>query len=170
MKRLLLVMAFAFAGAFAANAQCWMGGNMSFWYNDGSTKFSIAPEIGYSFHDNPVSLATGFGYHYHNYENDLGNVVTTHTFVLSPYVRCNLAYVDQFAFFLDGGADMAFLNDGMAWRAGLRPGIAFSPTGHWTAVAHMGFLGFDDGEYFGEKGFGMNFSAAVMNLGLYYNF
>ena len=170
MKRLLLVMAFAFAGAFAANAQCWMGGNMSFWYNDGSTKFSIAPEIGYSFHDNPVSLATGFGYHYHNYENDLGNVVTTHTFVLSPYVRCNLAYVDQFAFFLDGGADMAFLQDGMAWRAGLRPGVAFSPTGHWTAVAHMGFLGFDDGKYFGEKGFGMNFSAAVMNLGLYYNF
>ena len=170
MKRLLLVMAFAFAGAFAANAQCWMGGNMSFWYNDGSTKFSIAPEIGYSFHDNPVSLATGFGYHYYNYENDLGNVVTTHTFVLSPYVRCNLAYVDQFAFFLDGGADMAFLQDGMAWRAGLRPGVAFSPTGHWTAVAHMGFLGFDDGKYFGEKGFSMDFSAAVMSLGLYYNF
>ena len=170
MKRLLLVMAFAFAGAFAANAQCWMGGNMSFWYNDGGTKFSIAPEIGYSFHDNPVSLATGFGYHYYNYENDLGNVVTTHTFVLSPYVRCNLAYVDQFAFFLDGGADMAFLQDGMAWRAGLRPGVAFSPTGHWTAVAHMGFLGFDDGKYFGEKGFGMDFSAAVMSLGLYYNF
>lgn len=170
MKRLLLVMAFAFAGAFAANAQCWMGGNMSFWYNDGSTKFSIAPEIGYSFHDNPVSLATGFGYHYHNYENDLGNLVTTHAFVLSPYVRCNLAYVDQFAFFLDGGADMAFLDDGMAWRAGLRPGVAFSPTGHWTAVAHMGFLGFDDGKYFGEKGFSMDFSAAVMSLGLYYNF
>ena len=170
MKRLLLVMAFAFAGAFAANAQCWMGGNMSFWHNDGDTRFSVAPEIGYSFYDNPVSLAAGFGYHYHNYENDLGNIVTTHNFVVSPYVRCNLAYVEQFAFFLDGGADVAFLNDGMAWRAGLKPGISFSPTGRWTAVAHMGFLGFDDGEYFGEKGFGMDFSAAVMNLGLYYNF
>ena len=170
MKKLLLVMAFAFVGTFAANAQCWMGGNMSFWQGDSETKFSIAPEIGYSFHDNPVTLATAFGYHYYSYEDDLGDDHTTDAFVVSPYIRCNLAYVDQFSFFLDGGAEMAFLSDGTAWRAGLKPGVAFSPTGHWTAVAHMGFLGYDDGKYFGDKGFGMTFDASVVSLGLYYNF
>ena len=163
-------MAFAFVGTFAANAQCWMGGNMSFWHGDSETKFSIAPEIGYSFHDNPVSLATAFGYHYYSFEDELGDDHTTNTFVVSPYVRCNLAYFDRFSFFLDGGAEMAFLSDGTAWRVGLKPGVAFSPTGHWTAVAHMGFLGYDDGKYFGEKGFGMAFDASVVSLGLYYNF
>lgn len=170
MKKLLLVMAFAFVGTFAANAQCWMGGNMSFWHGDSETKFSIAPEIGYSFHDNPVSLATAFGYHYYSFEDELGDDHTTNTFVVSPYVRCNLAYFDRFSFFLDGGAEMAFLSDGTAWRVGLKPGVAFSPTGHWTAVAHMGFLGYDDGKYFGDKGFGMAFDASVVSLGLYYNF
>ena len=163
-------MAFAFVGTFAANAQCWMGGNMSFWHGDSETKFSIAPEIGYSFHDNPVSLATAFGYHYYSFEDELGDDHTTNTFVVSPYVRCNLAYFDRFSFFLDGGAEMAFLSDGTAWRVGLKPGVAFSPTGHWTAVAHMGFLGYDDGKYFGDKGFGMAFDASVVSLGLYYNF
>ena len=80
-------MALAFVGTFAANAQCWMGGNMSFWQGKSETKFSIAPEIGYSFYDNPISLAAAFGYNYYSYEDDLGDDHTTDAFVVSPYIR-----------------------------------------------------------------------------------
>lgn len=166
MKKLFLTLALAFAGIFAANAQVWIGGSAGARFKDGY-RINVAPEVGYSFNESPISVALALNFTLANAEG-----ITAWGMVASPYVRCNLATVEKFNFFLDLTGDF-YLPEikEMGWRVGLQPGIAWMATKHWTAAARVGFLGYAKGLYWGEKeGFGLDFSAAIPTIGLYYNF
>lgn len=165
MKKLFLVLALAFAGIFTANAQVWIGGSASANFKDGY-RINVAPEVGYSFNNSPISVAAAL-----NLTVGGADGTTVWGLVASPYVRCNLATVEKFNFFLDLTGDFYLpeIKD-MGWRVGLQPGIAWMATEHWTAAARVGFLGYSKGMYWDEEGFNIGFSAAIPTIGLYYNF
>ena len=162
MKKLVLTLALAFTGIFAANAQVWLGGSVGAQVKDGFS-VSVAPEIGYSFEDSPISIATALNF---ILVGEGGN--TSWGLIASPYVRCNLATVEKFNFFLDATGD--FVIPGGGWRAGLQPGIAWNATEHWTAAARIGFLGYNKSAFLGNEGFQLSFQSAIPSIGLYYNF
>lgn len=168
MKKFFLTLALAFAGIMSANAQLWLGGSTSVHAKDGFN-MSLAPEIGYSFSDSPITVAAAFNFM-------LGSSELTGTAFelgISPYVRCNLATVEKFNFFLDLTGDI-FIPDfkELGWRIGLQPGIAWNATEHWTVASRIGFLGYNNSLMFndGDQGFVLGFQSALPSLGLYYNF
>ena len=77
MKKLFLVLVFAFAGIFTANAQVWIGGGLGGKFQKEYTQLSISPEIGYAF-NNHWQVALGAGY---SFEKSL---ITTHELYLEP--------------------------------------------------------------------------------------
>lgn len=162
MKKLILTLALAFAGIFAANAQVWLGGSVGAQVKDGFA-VSVAPEIGYSFEDSPISIATALNFILTGAE---GN--TYWGLIASPYVRFKLATIEKFNFFLDATGDFYIPNGG--WRAGVQPGIAWNATEHWTAAARIGFLGYNKCPFLGAEGFILDFKSAIPSIGLYYNF
>ena len=166
MKKLFLTLALAFVGIFSANAQLWIGGGANGHFKDGFT-VSVAPEIGYSFTDTPISVASAFNLILT--KNELTNNEVNWGLVASPYVRCNLATVaNKFNVFLDATGDFYIPNGG--WRVGLQPGVAWMATEHWTAACRLGFLGYNKCPFLGEEGFGFNLQAALPAIYLYYNF
>ena len=164
MKKLFLTLALAF-GMFAANAQVWLGGSANAQFKDGF-RLSVAPEIGYSFNDSPISIATSL-----NFILGGSNGTTAWELIASPYVRCNLASIEKFNFFLDLTGDFCVPDfKEFGWRVGLQPGIAWMATEHWTAAARIGFIGYNKCAFFDGEGFVVDFAAAIPTIGLYYNF
>ena len=97
MKKLFLVLAFAFVGIFTANAQVWIGGSAGADITKTYYSFSIAPEVGYMIPNTPFTVAAAVNYsHGHS---DYGN---SNTIILSPYFRyvpCTIG--EKFSLFLD---------------------------------------------------------------------
>lgn len=164
MKKLFLVLAFAFAGIFAANAQVWVGGGLGAKIKHDDTNISIAPEVGYAF-NNHWQLALGAGYTFDKSDYGTANMLS-----LEPYVRYVATTIgDKFSLFFDLTGDFGLI-DASGWAATLRPGIAWMATEHWTAAFRFGFMGYDHGFYHGDNGFFMNCDLAAPQIRLYYNF
>ena len=164
MKKLFLVLAFAFAGIFAANAQVWVGGGLGAQITDENTRLTVSPEIGYAF-NNHWQLALGAGYTFDKSDYGTANMLS-----LEPYVRYVATTIgDKFSLFFDLTGDFGLI-DASGWAATLRPGIAWMATEHWTAAARIGFVGYNKCAFFDGEGFVVDFAAAIPTIGLYYNF
>ena len=164
MKKLFLVLAFAFVGIFTANAQVWIGGGLGAQINKDNTHLTVSPEIGYAF-NNHWQLALGAGYTFDKSDFGKANVLS-----LEPYVRYVATTIgDKFSLFFDLTGDFGLL-DASGWATTLRPGIAWMATEHWTAAFRFGFAGYDHGFYGADNGFFMNCDLAAPQIRLYYNF
>ena len=165
MKKLFLVLAFAFVGIFTANAQVWIGGGLDAQINKENTSLTVAPEIGYAF-NNHWQLALGAGYSFDKAEG----LPTINRLSLEPYVRYVATTIgDKFSLFFDLTGDFGLI-DASGWAATLRPGIAWMATEHWTAAFRFGFLGYDHSFYGADNGFFLNCELVAPQIRLYYNF
>ena len=102
MKKLFLVLALAFGGIFTANAQVWLGGSAKADVANGFTGFGIAPEIGYSFNNVPLTLACAADFNYAKVQKFDG----VWNLTLTPYVRYTVAQIEKFSFALDAMAEI----------------------------------------------------------------
>ena len=171
MKKLFLVLAFAFAGIFTANAQVWIGGGLGASIQKNHTSLSLAPEVGYAI-NNHWQVALGAGYGFNKTKADvLGETVTTttNTLALQPYVRYVATTVGKFSLFFDLCGDFGLLDDGRGYAVTLQPGIAWMATDHWTAAFRFGKVGYDH-NFYGTNGFLLNCDLAAPQIRLYYNF
>ena len=171
MKKLFLVLAFAFAGIFTANAQVWLGGGLGAQIEKNYTSISVSPEVGYAINDN-WQIALGASYNFEKIKPltpDL-NFQTKNFLSLEPYVRYVATTIgDKFSLFFDLTGDFGLI-DRSGWAATLRPGIAWMATEHWTAAFRFGFAGYDHGYYGANNGFFLNCDLASPQIRLYYNF
>jgi len=197
MKKSILTVIFAMAIIFSASAQehkWFIGGEVGFWsgkqtydfskvllthydydldfypyYNVTTTQIIVAPEIGYNITDK-FAVAASLGY-LHTKIKEYDNKVDG--FIISPYVRYTFLKSGIVSAFIDGGATFG-LSDFKGFEIGINPGIAVALTNRFSAVAHLGFLGYKDGKGVGNflngKGFGLDLSGYQSQLGFYYSF
>ena len=104
MKKLFLVLSFAFAGIFAANAQVWVGGGLGAQITDENTRLTVSPEIGYAF-NNHWQIALGAGYTFDKSDYGKANMLS-----LEPYVRYVATTIgDKFSLFFDLTGDFGLI-------------------------------------------------------------
>lgn len=186
MKKFLTLAVVAVASVFGATAgNLYIGGNVGFMHYEKDTykanEFSILPEIGYNL-NNTWSLGTTIGYSITGYCN---TGVSYHSFEFNPYARWTFLRTSNnlVQLFVDGtvGFGVGRVDDGgknesaITYVFGLKPGVAFNVTDHFSVVAHLGFLGYrgaDDNAYAqGEPRYGgLSVSGNDLMLGFYYNF
>ena len=177
MKKLFLVLALAFAGIFTANAQVWMGGSASAAVNKDVIGFTVAPEVGYCIPNTKWTVALGANYGFHDEKVVGGTHDTSHSLILSPYVRYSIVNIEKFGIFMDLTGDFNVLNtDYFSYAIALQPGIAWMATEHWTAAFRFAYAEYrhglnphDPGTPT-ENGFFANFTLGTPWIGLYYNF
>lgn len=178
-------MALAAMGTTASAGDWYAGGNIGFMHEskNGVTTntFAIQPEVGYNF-----SERWSFGGHIgYLYRNTAGQDINLNLFSINPYGRFTYYRTDNnlIQLFIDGGVGFGIgstsvsgkSHTAVTYEIGLKPGIAFNITDHFSVLAHLGFLGYhgannrakDGGE--AEYG-GVNFSSENLNIGLYYTF
>ena len=98
MKRLLFTIVFIFIGIFTVHAQWYIGGSVNAAINKESQAFSIAPDVGYSFTNAPLSIACALEYG-GKFSKDDGY---THSLTVSPYFRYEICDIgERFSLFLD---------------------------------------------------------------------
>ena len=165
MKKLFLTLVLAFTGIFAANAQLWIGGSAGAAFVKNYSTFTIAPEIGYSFNNTPLSVAVEVDYAFAKYKD----AKAEHELILKPYLRCNLAKIEKFSVFMDLTGDFGVVNN-KGYAISLRPGVAWMATKHWTAAFRFAFMQYDHGFYHLDNGFYLDCAAMAPQFGLYYNF
>ena len=166
MKKLFLVLAFAFAGIFTANAQVWLGGSVSTVMSKDTKSFEIAPEIGYSLTSVPLTFACAADFAYIKSETPFREGTGL---LLTPYIRYTIASIEKFSVALDAMGQFGLM-DAEGFRVGLRPIVAWMATKHWTAAFSVGFLGYDKMDYYEHGAFVLDFETAAPRFGLYYNF
>ncbi|MDR3226250.1 MAG: porin family protein [Prevotellaceae bacterium] len=178
MKRIILSAVFIMAIIVSANAQehkWFIGGAVGFdskTNDDVKTKtFIIAPEIGYNL-SNHFAIATSLKYAYISMKN--GAVKSdVDGFEISPYIRYTFLKSGIVSAFVDANADFG-LGDIDGFAAGLKPGVSVALTDRFHAVAHVGFLGYNDGKGVGSyedgKGFRFDVSGYQTSFGFYYSF
>ena len=167
MKKLLLVLALAFAGIFTANAQVWVGGGLGAQIEKNHTGISVAPEVGYMIPNTPFTVALGAIYNYGNIK-DIGS---TNALSLQPYFRyAPITIADKFVLFMDLTGDFNLMDaDKSAYAVMLQPGIAWMATDKWTAAFRFGKVGYDH-NFYGTDGFLLTGDLAAPQIRLYYNF
>ena len=186
MKKSILTAVFTMAMVLSANAQehkWFIGGEAGFWsakmsydlsfpysfYGMRATQIVVAPEIGYNVTDK-FAVAASLGY-LHTKVKDIDYKVDG--FIIKPYVRYTFLKTGILSAFVDGGATFG-LSDFKGFEAGINPGIAIAITNRFSAVAHLGFLGYNDGKGVGNfmngKGFGLDLSGYQSQFGFYYSF
>ena len=166
MKKLFLTLVLAFVGIMSANAQLWIGGSANAAFQKDNTEFKIAPEIGYSFNEH-WTVAAGLAFRHVDDKTDIVDV-NFNQFCIQPYVRYTACTIEKFSLFCDLAGDIDLLSPEM-YAVGLRPGIAWMATKHWTAAFRFGFLGYDHLFERGE-GFFLDCGLGTSSIGLYYNF
>ena len=173
MKKLFLVLAFAFAGIFTANAQVWIGGGLGADINKAYTQVSVSPEVGYMFPNSPFTLAVGVGYTYNNPKEG----TATNTLALQPYFRyVPVTIANKFSLFLDLTGDFGLLDSPKgAYAVMLQPGIAWMATDRWTAAFRFGKIGYNHNFYKNAdgdptEGFLLGCDLAAPSIRIYYNF
>ncbi|MBP5376839.1 MAG: outer membrane beta-barrel protein [Bacteroidaceae bacterium] len=186
MKKVILAALVAVA-SLSANAQVYLGGTLGFNAGkavdgaDNTTKFQIAPEVGYSFNEKwAVGLAISFTTANGDFnENGFPTSATKYgksstVFGFSPYARYTFAKTGIASFFLDGGVGFNFYNNdgGTAWQIGVRPGVKLSASEKVDFVAQLGYLGYAKASKGQGKGnmFGLNVDNTAIKFGVYYNF
>ena len=164
MKKLFLTLVIAFAGIFTANAQVWLGGSFNTAIGKNTTAIEIAPEVGYSLSNVPLTFAAAVDFAY----AEVDGVGHGWALALTPYVRYTVATVEKFSVALDALGQFGVKNvDG--YKVGVRPIVAWMATKHWTAAFSVGFLGYDKMNY-DQGAFVLDFETAAPRFGLYYNF
>ena len=164
MRKLLLSIFMLCILSVAANAQVYMGGTFGFTYrkdvNDVSKRdFTLVPEIGYQLNDK-ISTGMNLGYRH------IGNTTISGftyacdkyiSFGIAPYIRYNLYQNHKVRIFADGVASLWHVKykglqnageqtgkdiDGNRWTVGIRPGIAYDATQHFSCLAKIGWFGY----------------------------
>ena len=170
MKKLFLVLALAFAGFFTANAQVWIGGSANALVNKDLTRINAAPEIGYCLPNSNWTIALGANYGFRQVNQNDDAPTTTHSVILSPYVRYTICSIEKFSLMMDLTGDFDVTSEQFGYRVGLQPCIAWMATKHWTAAFRFAFVGYNQCNFYGDKGFCLDFATAAPGFGLYYNF
>ena len=169
MKKIFLVIAFAFLGVFTAQAQWYIGGGLNAAFGKENKTFTFAPDAGYCFENAPLSLGCAIEY---------GGTIQSgeaysHSLTLSPYLRYTICDIgERFSFFTDFGGDVDALQLGW-FDIGLSPGVSFDLTDHWSAEFSAGFLGYEWEQVPDDKPiqrFVLNFEAVAPRFRFYYNF
>ena len=162
MKKVLLTLVIALTGIFTANAQVWLGGSVSGAFTKDASAIEVAPELGYSLTNVPLTFACAADYAY------VKAGESAWAMTLTPYVRYTVAKVEKFSVALDALCEFGVKNvDG--FKTGIRPIVAWMATEHWTAAFSVGFLGYDKMNY-NQGAFVLDFETAAPRFGLYYNF
>ena len=147
------------------NSSFYLGGSLGTRISSNQRTFSISPEIGFMI---PNSNWTVFFCVTYDYWEEKNYDLESHGLMLSPYVRYNIFNIERFSIFLDLTSDIA-LTGYQGYRVGLRPGISWMATRHWTTSFSMGFFGYDKMLY-NNGSLIFNFKTAIPRIGLYYNF
>ena len=169
MKRLSLIVVFAFIGIFTVQSQWFLGGSVGTAINKESQTFSIAPVVGYCFPNTPFSIAGAIEYG-GTFQN---GKAYTHSLTVSPYGRYNICDIgERFSLFVDFGFDIDALELDF-FDIMLYPGISFNLTKHWSAEFSVGLLGYEWEKVPDSKPnhkFVLGFETAAPSFGIYYNF
>lgn len=192
MKKIITILCLALAslGTTAVAGNWYIGGNVGFMHKsdrDKSTnQFSLIPEAGYNFNDTWAFGGT-IGYTYLN-TNPKGAATDTNLnlFQINPYARWTYFRTSNnlVQLFIDGSVGFGigsteYENDGtktaVTYEIGLKPGVAFNITNHFSIVAHIGFLGYHGANNRAKDGGsveygGFNVDSNNLTFGLYYTF
>lgn len=181
MKKIMMTIAAAFV-ATAMNAQGYIGGNVGFTSSkddfDGAkatTRFTIAPEIGYNLNEDwAIGAALGFTSTKH------GDADAVTEFTVAPYARYTFAKLEKVNFFLDGQVSYSTVKDTYdKFGVHIIPGVAVNLNEKVSFVAKLGgeFGGLGWTQYKDKVAdvknnkFGLDLqSLAGLSFGLYYNF
>ncbi len=174
--KLFLSLTFLLIVCEAANAQLYIGGTFGFTsrkdVNDVSKKdFKFVPEIGYQLNEK-VFIGANLGYRHIENTKDSGFTYACDKYIsfgVAPYIRYNLYQNEKVRIFADGVASLWHVKykglqnageqtgkniDGNRWTAGIRPGIAYDATQHFSFIAKIGWLGYSSTKMNGYKATG----------------
>ena len=169
MKKLLFTIVFIFIGIYTIQAQWYIGGSVNATINKESQTFSIAPDVGYSFTSAPLSIACALEYG-GELSKDNGY---TYSLTVSPYFRYEICDIgERFSLFLDLYSDIDVLKLNY-FDIGLKPGISFDVTKHWSAEFSLGLLEYKWKKVPNDKpthNFEFGFKTAAPSFGIYYSF
>jgi len=145
----------------AADKGWWIGGQISYWYNDGVNTYAITPEVGYDF-NNRWAIGASVG---------LVGLDDIRVFEFAPYARWKFYRTGCLTLFLDGGIGAVF-GDMEGFKVGFQPGLSVKINKHFSFLTHIGFLGYCNEFYNGGEGdgFGLRFSSSDLKIGFYYTF
>ena len=174
--KLFLSLTFLLIVCEAANAQLYIGGTFGFTsrkdVNDVSKKdFKFVPEIGYQLNEK-VFIGANLGYRHIENTKDSGFTYACDKYIsfgVAPYIRYDLYQNEKVRIFADGVASLWHVKykglqnageqtgkniDGNRWTAGIRPGIAYDATQHFSFIAKIGWLGYSSTKMNGYKATG----------------
>ena len=186
MKKFLVMIVVALA-TISANAQIYVGGELGVWRDTDAdqTAFTLAPGAGYEFNE---KWAAGGELLFSTVTDDYTK------FAIAPYARWTFFNSDRVKLFLDMGFGISVTNfdnkvfvdveesgdgditieaddDVTGFRIGVQPGIAFKLNKHFSVLAKVGFLGYDNEyEKAGREGFGMKLNGENLSFGIEYTF
>ncbi|MBR1838638.1 MAG: outer membrane beta-barrel protein [Bacteroidaceae bacterium] len=182
MKKTILTL-FALLFVLTSNAQFYAGGRLG-WWRDGNShdkRFTIQPEVGYEWND---CLSFGAVVGFYKDKTQLvkeaapaGEQNTiTRSFEFSPYVRYNVVKAGPVNLFVDGTVGFATSRTASqasrnSFRIGARPGVSVALGKSFSAVAHIGFVGYADSETgLYRDGAGIDLSGNELTFGVFYRF
>ena len=170
MKKIFLTFAFVVATFISMQAQVWLGGSVNAQLNKDFKTFSIAPDVGYCFPNNPFSVACAIEYEGWFYNMD---GVYSHSLTVSPYLRYDICDIEErFFLFVDLVSDVDALELSF-FDIGLSPGVSMSISDHWSAEFSYGFLGYRWEKLTDQEighNFELDFKTAAAEFGIYYSF
>lgn len=197
MKKLMMAAALAVA-SLGASAQVYVGGGLSVHsYDNKYTTFNVddegvdvkekssvkfLPEVGYWLNDK-MAIGVQFGISTDSYDSEY--IDGSSTFSIQPYFRYKFFQSGNFSFFGDGTigyatSSLSYKGDGddpklNTWAIGVRPGISYAISDHFSLVSTIGWLGYTSSkyDYEGAKAatdFGLDLSGESITFSLYYNF
>jgi hypothetical protein len=171
MKKIILT-ALVIVASISVKAQVYMGGELSIWHNNDeeSTKFTIAPEIGYNFNEK-WAIGANLIFEHEKFEGLKAN-----GFAVAPYARFSYYENKLVRLFVDGGVGYSTQKvkghgDSLeGFEIGLKPGIAVKLNEHFSLVAKCGFLGYREDYIIGQNGGGLSLTSEDLSFGFHYEF
>lgn len=190
MKKILLAIICTMM-ALGASAQAdfeikdrfYIGGSVGWWRNFDTDRngFAILPEVGYKMNE---KWTGGITIGYINSSSvevkedptiaDLDS--RTKAFIIEPYARYNVLKAGPVAFFVEGVVGVASSKTDTddeshgSFRVGLKPGAAVQFGKKFSAVTHIGFVGYGDSRpRLFKNGYGFDFRGNNISFGLYYH-
>ena len=154
-------MTFMVFSAKQAAAQWYVGGSLGYHSESSTDLLHFSPEAGYSFNPHwTVGLSTSLQNLTYQVRvldpNDANHYITEKRSnfycFLNPYVRYTFLRMDRLSFFADAAASFDANHGFSVYYLGLRPGMSYQLTDHFTAVAHLGFIGSDHQTFKAEAG------------------
>ncbi len=149
MKKVFLTLALMLT-TMLASAQFYVGGGISYCKteikNVEASEFTFTPEMGYVINSNWAVGAV----------LDIDWVKDTSTTIaVSPYARYTFLRAGNFSFFADGVLQIGSIDpkegdSQFCWGIGVKPGIDYSLTEHFSITAHIGWLGHNNYKDYGE--------------------